>query len=246
MTRPKASILITRPQPGADRFAQELRDALPCAVPMHVSPVIRIKPVPESLALDAVRGLIVTSEAAIPPLTQLTTRRDLPVFCVGTRARDAARATGFEAKTMGADADELVDAMLRFGPKSPLLHIRGEHARGNITGRLSTHGILTRDIVLYEQVAQCLDTQAIGLLEGTGPVVVPLFSPRSAALVAEQTSASGPRYVVAMSWAVAAELPRGWAKTTVIASRPDSVAMTQAVTGLFDTYGFLETGETRG
>lgn len=246
MHRPAAQILLTRPRQGSVRFAHELRRVLPCDVSIHISPVMDIVPCDDAIDLGPVRGVILTSENAVPALIAKTDRRDLPVYTVGTRAADAARAAGFNARTAGEDADALVATLLQERPVPPLLHLRGAVARGNIAVRLSTHGLLTRDVVAYEQTACDLSADALALFRGAAPLVLPLFSPRSAALLSMAATGSAPRTVVALSWAVAAELPLGWAKTVVIAARPDGASMQEAITGLFDTEGFLETPATRG
>ncbi|NVO22418.1 uroporphyrinogen-III synthase [Donghicola mangrovi] len=246
MDRPVAKILITRPREGSERFALELAQAMPCPMPVLISPVMEIAPLPDLLPLDHVKGLIVTSQNGVDVLVQKTDRRDLPVYAVGARTTATAKEAGFKARQMGEDAEELVEAILRLGPKTPLLHLRGEVARGDVAQRLSTHGILTREKVVYAQTPCNLTPEAISLLEGTSPVVLPLFSARSARLLAQQVSGGAPRYVVAMSWAVASELPHGWAKTIIIASRPDSPAMADGVASLFDGDGFIVTPEIRG
>ncbi|WP_177218588.1 uroporphyrinogen-III synthase [Donghicola eburneus] len=217
----------------------ELAQVMPCAMPIVISPVLDIAPLPDLLPLEHVKGLIVTSKNGVDALIAKTDRRDLPVYAVGQRTTAAAAAAGFAARQMGDDADELVEGLLRLGPKAPLLHLRGEVSRGDVAQRLSTHGILTREKVVYAQTPISLTEDAKILLNGTFPVVLPLFSPRSAKLLAQQVTGIAPRYVVAMSWAVASELPQGWAKTIIIASRADSPAMAKGIAGLFDEDGFI-------
>lgn len=239
MDRPAAKILITRPREGAERFAMELAQVMPCPMEMLISPVLDIAPLPDLLPLDHIKGLIVTSGNGVETLIAKTDRRDLPVYAVGARTTAAATQAGFKARQMGEDADGLVEGLLRLGPKAPLLHLRGEVSRGDVAQRLSTHGILTREKVVYAQKPVDLSEEAKTLLNGTSPVVLPLFSPRSAKLLAQQVTGTAPRYVVAMSWSVASELPQGWAKTIIIASRADSPAMAKGIAGLFDQDGFI-------
>ncbi len=239
MDRPAAKILITRPRDGAERFAMELAQVMPCPMPVLISPVMDIAPLPDLLPLEPFKGLIVTSANGAETLIAKTDRRDLPVYAVGARTTAVAGKAGFKSRHMGDDADGLVEGLLRLRPKAPLLHLRGEVARGNVAERLTTHGILTREKVVYAQRPVPLSKEAKTLLNGTSPVVLPLFSPRSAKLLAQQVTGNAPRYVVAMSWSVASELPQGWAKTIIIASRADSPAMAKGIAGLFDEDGFI-------
>lgn len=246
MDRPAAHILITRPQEAAQRFANDLQMALPFALSMVQSPIMEIESTPEPLPLDGVRGIIVTSQNGVAQLAGRTQDRSLPLYCVGARTTALAKDAGFSAEQLGTDAESLVSGLQRLSPPAPLLHLHGAVTRGDVAGQLTAAGLPTRSHILYRQTAKTLSPEAKNLLEGTEPVVLPLFSPRSAELLAQQISGTGPRYVVAMSKAVAAEIPQGWAKTVIIAQGLDSASMVQAVTRLFDDDGFIVSPDIRG
>jgi uroporphyrinogen-III synthase len=133
-----------------------------------------------------------------------------------------ARRAGFDAQALGGDAEALVAALA--GPGPALLHLRGEDSRGAIAERLSAAGRDTAEAVVYRQQARPLAPRARRVLAGGGPVLVALFSPRSARLF-RQAVPDLPAGVsmAALSPAVAAELGRH--DGVRVAPRPDGPAM---------------------
>ncbi|NAZ37802.1 uroporphyrinogen-III synthase [Rubellimicrobium sp. CFH 75288] len=219
-------LLVTRPEPAARRFLEALRvlrgGRLPRAV---LSPALRIRPLEVRLPLVPA-GLILTSEngAARVPDFGLA---GLPAWCVGPRTRAVAEQAGLGAREAGPDAEALVAALVAERPAGPLLHLRGEQARGDVVARLREAGLAAEEAVVYRQEALAPSAEARAVLEGTRPTVLPLFSPRSAAVVAGWGSRA-PLHLVAMSPAVAeaaAGLPH---RSLRLAARPDGEAMLRA------------------
>jgi uroporphyrinogen-III synthase len=119
----------------------------------------------------------------------------------------------------------LVSRVLAERPKGPLLHLRGQHARGDVAARLTAGGVGTVERVVYDQRARPLSEEAGAVLGGAAPVVAPVFSPRSAALLAQVGRVVAPLAIAAISPAAAeAARPLG-ALRTVIADHPDGAAM---------------------
>ncbi|MBE3638910.1 uroporphyrinogen-III synthase, partial [Mangrovicoccus sp. HB182678] len=79
---PHVPILLTRPEPGAGRFAAEIRTRLGPG-PVVVSPVMEIVPRPVAPLPGGLSGLILTSGAALVPGLDLPP--GLPAWCVGAR-----------------------------------------------------------------------------------------------------------------------------------------------------------------
>ena len=90
-------------------------------------------------------------------------------------------------------------------------------------------GLRASEAVLYDQSAQPLGDAALALMEGTAPVVVPLFSPRSAELVFAGCAPRAPLRIVAISQAVAERVPAEHSGHLYVADRPDEAAMLDAV-----------------
>jgi uroporphyrinogen-III synthase len=188
------TLVLTRP----DAQSREIVAALGQTVPVIVSPIMRILPAGMALDIGRYAGVVLTSANALAHAPDL---RGLAAWCVGRRTAEAAQAAGAEVRLVARDADDLVAQIKDAGP---LVHLRGEHARGNVAKRLNLAGIDTDEVVIYRQEALPLSAEAKAIIEGAGPVVLPLYSPRSAKLLGEQIAAVGPRVrTIAMSAAVA-------------------------------------------
>jgi uroporphyrinogen-III synthase len=237
------TILITRPDPAAHGFADKLRAVIGCDVPVLFSPLMRIEPCGTMPALEGVETLIFTSRNGVAAFTRMSHRRDIPCYCVGDATAELARAEGLSATSCGGDADRLVARILADKVQGPCLHIRGEHGVGNIAARLMAGGVKTDEAVLYRQVAQCLTAAALDLLHREAPVIIPLFSPRSARLISKGFSGNAPLYVVAISQAVADAVRLGNPKAVIVARAPDVSGMVDAIRAAMAQANTLE-GDT--
>jgi uroporphyrinogen-III synthase len=113
----------------------------------------------------------------------------------------------------------------RPGP-GPLIHLHGEHTRGDVAKRLNSAGIETHEAVIYRQEALPLSAEVIALIGGADPVVLPLYSPRSAALVGAGISRVGPNVrAIAMSPAVAEAWLAATGHRAELPSRPTAAEM---------------------
>ncbi len=231
-------LLLTRPRAQSERFVRDFAAALGRELPVVIAPLIEI--VPRGLAVDpgTAAGLIFTSENGVAAFAAAEARRHWPVWCVGERTADAARAAGFsQVSVAGGDAESLVAGILAARPAGPLLHLRGAHAAGDVSGRLTAGGIPTTAAVVYDQVAQPLSAEARALLaDPAAEVLVPLFSPRSAALLAEAAGTVRARlHPVAISAAAAAvwdDCAAAGARPARVAAAADAPAMIAALTDL--------------
>ncbi len=222
-------LLITRPEPSASDFAADLRAALPGAE-VIISPLMRITfggtlppPVPGEV-------LVFTSRHGVEGFCRLSPRRDLTAYAVGRATADVALRQGFVPIAAGGDAPSLLARIAADGARGPFLHPRGAHVAADIAGALQSAGHAAREAVVYDQQALPLTDAARAALDGTVPVIVPLMSPRSAALfldAAGQTRA--PLLIAAMSRNVAARIPDGAAERVVVAKTPDAASMRTAL-----------------
>jgi uroporphyrinogen-III synthase len=196
-----ATLLLTRPEAQSRAFAEQLGTE----ARVVIAPVMAIVGTGAQPDLSGYRGVILTSANALRFLPGL---QGVQAWCVGERTGEAARARGAQVMRVADDAEALVAG---FEGTGPLLHLRGEHARGKVAERLTSAGIETHETVIYRQEARDLSPEARALIEGEEKVVLPLFSPRSAALVGGQIVHVGPGLeVIAMSPAVA----EAWRKAT--------------------------------
>ncbi len=203
MPEARPVLLITRPDAAAARFLADLRPA--CAVPFVavVSPLIGIAAVLADVPQAGLTAIVVTSENGAERAASLGLPRGMPAFCVGARTAEVVRNGGFVPIVAGGNADALVAMILSRGVRGRLLHLRGAHVRGDVAARLQGPGLRCDEAVVYDQVEQPLSADARAALAGPGPVVAPLFSPRTVSILARNLPFMAPVHVIAISAAVA-------------------------------------------
>ena len=153
-----------------------------------------------------------------------------PAFCVGPRTAQVAKAAGFVPIGVADNAENLL-ALILAAPVVPLLHLRGREVRGDLAKRLSASGVPTTDAIIYAQEKQPLTAQAVALLRGDQPILLPLFSPRSAEILRAECLRIGrkaPIAVIAISTAVA-EVVADLSRDIAVSAAPDGESMLQAV-----------------
>lgn len=152
-------------------------------------------------------------------------------FCVGNRTAAAARAQGFTALSAEGEVGALAALILGAGITGPVLHLRGADTAGDLGGVLSKGGIETVSLIVYSQNPLPLSDAATVLLQSGAPILVPIFSPRSARLLAQALpkAATGPLWIVAISKAAAAEAAALSPAFMTIAAHPDGENMLHAV-----------------
>lgn len=210
-----ATVLLTRPLEDSRRFAAMLPGAR-----VLISPVLRIETVPHDAArLQAAPGLVFTSAHAVAAAGAGCGRLAL---CVGPRTASVARDAGFAVTAGPGDAEgmlRLIEAV-----DVPLIYPRGRHV---------AQALPVEDMVVYDQVSQSLSGRARTLLAGNHPVVLPLFSHRSAELLscAMPADVRAPAWLVAISDAALAGWGGGY-ELVQIADHPRADSMRDAIMGL--------------
>ncbi|MEM7721637.1 MAG: uroporphyrinogen-III synthase [Pseudomonadota bacterium] len=235
-------ILLTRPRAASERAAAALRDRFGDAVTPVIAPLIEIFATTAAWDLSGVDGLIFTSEAGVATFAGVEARRDLLVWCVGDRTAAAAQAEGFSAMSANGAADDLLAMITKAASAGRLLHLHGVHTRGDLVPRLRAAGIDAVGLAIYDQVETPVPAALKAALSQSGPVIIPLFSPRTAALFAEAAGASpGARYIpVAFSDAVKDQLPDDWKSTCRVTSAPRMEAMLATIEGLISRPPWVE------
>lgn len=202
-TSGRRGLLLTRPQDRSEQFIASLTDDARRRAAICISPVLEIVPTGALPELADAAGVIFTSAQAIS-LAPKGAGRD--AYCVGESTADAARRAGWRVRSTQQDAAHLVNAIQGLRIEGPLVHLAGQHRRGEIAERLSRQGVPVRVITTYDQVVRPLTQGAQDLLSGEAPVIVPLFSPRSAAQFVTSVGVLSKAHIVAMSAAVAEAL----------------------------------------
>jgi uroporphyrinogen-III synthase len=230
MTRPV--IMLTRPEASSRRMATILAARFGDRVDICISPLMEIVLDPRLPALDGIRTLIFTSAHGVAAYVAAKGPTHLPCYTVGDATALAAREAGLPAISAGGDAEALMSMIIDDGALAPMLHLRGAHAAGDIAERLSAVGCPVSQAIVYTQNARAISSEAATLLQGDRPIILPLFSPRSARLIGDGT-VRAPVYVVAMSQNVADALKLDVVDCRVV-DHPDFENVTAAISQLLD------------
>lgn len=229
MTPPNPILLMTRTPDASARFCDQLPGDVRVRLDLCVSPLIEIAAIGGEIEFADAVAIIFTSANGVAMALRRTSRRHLPAVCVGEATTEAARVAGWQARCLGASADELVQSLLQERATGPMLHLSGIHTRGRIAERLSDAGCPTRSQPIYDQVLRPLGADAVLLLSGSRPVIAPVFSPRTARRLAEQAPVSAHLHLIALSPAVAEPLSDLAASSLDIAEYPDAASMAVCV-----------------
>ena len=230
-------LLLTRPEPQAADFARQLRARFGARVRIIKTPLLAPRFYAPYLPAGSFAGLILTSQTGVAAYLRLgdaVQRLPRDVYCVGSRTADAARRAQLRPISIAQDAASLTAQIKALSPQGALLHLRGRETRGDITNQLILAGIETVDAEIYAQEKQDLTDEAQTILQDRHPVLVPLFSPRTAIIFAMELTRTGnvsSLLLAAMSDDVALEL-RDVAARIIVADRPDADAMLDSVARL--------------
>ncbi|MDW4549105.1 uroporphyrinogen-III synthase [Defluviimonas sp. D31] len=226
-------LLLTRPEAQSRRFSDAFRDRFGADWPVILSPLTAIRPLDPGPLPDGDRDLVFTSENAVAAFARLAPRRGARAWCVGTRTEEAAREAGFATRIGPGDAEGLARTITASGETARLLWPRPVHAARDVAEMLNSAGIDTVSALVYEQISCPANNAATAALRGTSPVLLPLFSPRSARLAATAFAiAEAPLWIAAMSPAVAEAAAALSPQGLRIARTPDAPAMLDALDAL--------------
>lgn len=220
-TLPNLPVLLTRPRASSEALAARLRAA--GVVQIEISPLLDIRyaetlpPLAEALILTSPNGVDAYAALGGPP--------GLPTWCVGPRTSARAAAHGLAVQGSAPDAVSLAARIPRDAP--PLLHLRGAHQRGDLSAALRDRGLRASDAMIYDQVAVPLSASAAGLV-GAGPIFAPLYSPRTARLLAQALDpvAQSNLRAICISPAVCLAVPF---QCYALADTPDAPGMEHAI-----------------
>lgn len=226
------SLLLTRPQSASEQFADAVYAHARFAQ-IVISPLIEIVAVKAPMQDCSATTFLFTSQHGALAAARRSEPAGRRAFCVGSRTTAVAQSLGYLAHEGGVDAEGLVTTLLNERPDGSLLHARGRHTRVNVTQRLASAQLDAREVVVYDQIARPLNAEAQALLAAPGLVMVPVFSPRSAELLAEEARHAVCRLrVAAISEAAAAPLSRLAHGQIEVAATPDAQGLIGAVNRL--------------
>jgi uroporphyrinogen-III synthase len=187
-------LLLTRPEPDAQRTATALRAQ---GHDVIIAPLLHIEPVADAqIGAGPWAAILITSANAahaVTAHTRVTPLRALPVFAVGRRSADAMAAAGFADVTSAdgnvSDLARLVAARLQ--PAARLLYLAGEDRAGDLAGDLGARGFAVETAIIYRAVAATSLPPAAAQALASGIDGVLHFSRRSAEVFVDAARAAG-------------------------------------------------------
>jgi uroporphyrinogen-III synthase len=220
--------LLTRAEEAASRTAERLTSAGHTIIN---APLSVIEPLAFDWPVGPFDALIATSGNAFLAIAEPSPFKALPLYTVGERTADIARAAGFiHAMPKGRNADELADFLLNTLPASArFLYLAGEDRRPQLEERLAEAGRYFVLVETYRAIARGTLTEAARAAIGdNAPLTVLHYSPRSARLFLKEAAGlpvtrPGLRHI-ALSDAVAAPLLTAGCRVRV-AGQPDEDAL---------------------
>ncbi|WP_289042885.1 uroporphyrinogen-III synthase [uncultured Aliiroseovarius sp.] len=193
------TLVLTRPDPSNTEVLAQIKARFGETVPVIVSPALKIVPGQNWPDVSPYDVVIATSSHAIQgPL------HGKPVYCVGVRTADAASRAGGDVRHCALDAARLIEWMRTQPDPGAIIYLRGSHVATDIPAALDGLAIQGDAARTYRQEEQALSQAACEAIEGDAPVILPLYSPRSARLVGQAVKRIGQQlHVIAISDAAA-------------------------------------------
>jgi len=222
-------LIMTRPRSASQAFLVLLPAPVRAMFRPITSPLIEIVRLDASVTLSGDDGVIFSSANGVHAAPDGDGRA---AFCIGPATTHAAKQRGWAAEQSGTDADSLVATLIATRPGRRLVHLSGTHTRGDIAARLSAAGLTAEHIALYDQRLRGLTPEAAQVISSAPLVVVPLFSPRTAAQFARIAPRTSSVHAVALSPAVAGALDGALLSGLTIATHPNAQAMGVALADL--------------
>ena len=226
----RPTLLLTRPEAQSRRFAAAFAARFGADWPVVISPLTEIVELSPELPPGHWPDVIFTSENAVRAFQRLDPDRSATAWCVGVRTAAVAEAAGFSTRIGPGDVAGLCRAIIADGNVTRLLYPRPVHVAGQVEETLKSAGIETKSLLTYDQASRPPSAAALTLMAGPDPVLLPLFSPRSATLAAGAFgSATAPVWIAAMSDATAEAGAKIAARKCIVAAQPDAEAMLDAL-----------------
>lgn len=232
-------LLLTRPAEQGRNFSLCLTQRFGDRICLIDTPLLAPRFFDIVLPEGPFAALVLTSQTGVDAFARLGGAMSaLPkdVYCVGHQTARHALAVGLRPVIVEPDSAALIARIKLQRPLGKLLHLRGQDARGEVAKNLNIAGIDTVETATYAQLAQTLTPAAEAALVGQMPVVVPLFSPRTALIFATEMArikGISPLWIAAISGAVALEVATLGAQVSQ-ATSPDAPAMAAVIATILD------------
>ena len=151
MSEAARKILVTRPQPDAERTAAGLAalGLVPVIAPMLVAKY-STAPLPDASRFAAIAVTSANAVRALAARPEAETFAHLPVYAVGDQTAAEARATGFDrVSSAKGTLHDLAATLAAERPPGTILYPAAHHQSGDLAGLLADAGMEVVTHVLY-------------------------------------------------------------------------------------------------
>ena len=218
-------LLLTRPLGGNERFCLKIKHLL-YSCEILDNPIQRIDFLPSLSKVNKNSVLIFTSANGLRAAKKhnLINKK---CFVVGANTKKIAVSFGYDVLGFSKDQENLLKLIKSKKPTESLVHIRGKHTVGNLCEALKRNQFSCLDIIGYNQEPLKIKKQNLQKIHSGRPVILPIFSSRSAELLQSNLDLTGFN-VIAISEAVAKIVTGVELGELVISKKPDLNSMQEA------------------
>ena len=218
-------LLLTRPLGGNERFCLKIKHLL-YSCEILDNPIQKIDFLPSLSKVNKNSVLIFTSANGLRAAKKhnLINKK---CFVVGANTKKIAVSFGYDVLGFSKDQENLLKLIKSKKPTESMVHIRGKHTVGNLCDALKRNQFSCLDIIGYNQEPLKIKKQNLQKIHSGRPVILPIFSSRSAELLQSNLDLTGFN-VIAISEAVAKTLTGTELGELVISKKPDLNSMQEA------------------
>jgi len=218
-------LLLTRPLGGNERFCLKIKHLL-YSCEILDNPIQRIDFLPSLSKVNKNSVLIFTSANGLRAAKKhnLINKK---CFVVGANTKKIAVSFGYDVLAFSKDQENLLKLIKSKKPTESMVHIRGKHTVGNLCDALKRNQFSCLDIIGYNQEPLKIKKQNLQKIHSGRPVILPIFSSRSAELLQSNLDLTGFN-VIAISEAVAKIVTGVELGELVISKKPDLNSMQEA------------------
>ena len=218
-------LLLTRPLGGNERFCLKIKHLL-YSCEILDNPIQKIDFLPSLGKVNKNSVLIFTSVNGLRAAKKhnLINKK---CFVVGANTKKIAVSFGYDVLGFSKDQENLLKLIKSKKPTESMVHIRGKHTVGNLCDALKRNQFSCLDIIGYNQEPLKIKKQNLQKIHSGRPVILPIFSSRSAELLQSNLDLTGFN-VIAISEAVAKIVTGVELGELVISKKPDLNSMQEA------------------
>ena len=215
-------LLLTRPLGGNERFCLKIKHLL-YSCEILDNPIQKIDFLPSLGKVNKNSVLIFTSANGLRAAKKhnLINKK---CFVVGANTKKIAVSFGYDVLGFSKDQENLLKLIKSKKPTESMVHIRGKHTVGNLCDALKRNQFSCLDIIGYNQEPLKIKKQNLQKIHSGRPVILPIFSSRSAELLQSNLDLTGFN-VIAISEAVAKIITGVELGELLVSKKPDLSSM---------------------